>query len=108
MIYYPAESCLLVQNLKEGDFTSDFTKRLGKGCLFELNGYDCVRTEAMFESLVSERWNMQTINTSRSDLDCLSFDIVYFNNGLEVVKEVIRGAVGELKHERFCTNRRFK
>jgi hypothetical protein len=103
MIRYPAESCSLVQNLKAADFTSTITRQLGKGCLFELNGYGCVRVELMFRSVVSDSWNQVSVE----HYQWMVYQIP-FHADTEVVKEVIRGAVRELKHERFCTNRRFK
>ena len=103
MIRYPAESCSLVQNLKAADFTSTITRQLGKGCLFELNGYGCVRAEYMFGSLVTDSWSQVSVE----HFQAMVYQIP-FHADSEVVKEVIRGAVRELTHERFCTNRRFK
>ncbi len=103
MISHPAESCSFVQNIKATDFTSDITKQLGKCCLFELNVYGRVRVEVMFESLVCDHWNWNAIELYRGMIYQIPF-----HADLKVVEEVIRGAVKELKHERFCTNRRFK
>ena len=102
MIKEPAVAYQQVQNLKATDFTSDITRQLGKRCLFELNGYRCVRVEAMFKSLVCDRWNWNAIELYRGMIYQIPF-----HADLKVVEEVIRGAVRELKHERFCTNRRF-
>ena len=103
MIEYPAESYSLVQNITASDFTSALTKQLGRGCLFELNSYGSVRTENMFGSLVSDSWTHQTLGIYQWE-----FDQVLFQPNLEIIIEVTRGAVKELKHERLCTNRRFK
>ena len=102
MIRYPAESCSLVQNIKASDFTSDFTKQLGRGCLFELNGYGCVHAEYLFNNLVSNSWNQVSVELYQGMIYQIPFHL-----DLEIVKEVMRGAVRELKHERFCANRQF-
>ncbi len=102
MIRYPAESCSLVQNIKASDFTSNLTKQLGKSCLFELNGYGRVRAEVLFDNLVSDSWNQVSVELYQGMIYQIPF-----HGDLEIVKEVIRGAVRELKHERFCTNRQF-
>jgi len=102
MIRYPAESCSLIQSIKASDFTSDITKQMAKVCLFELRGYGCILVESVFNRLESQRWNQTAL--------VIHMDEIYkipFHADLEVVKEVIRGAVKELKHERVCTNRRF-
>jgi hypothetical protein len=108
MIRYPAESCELIQGITAKNFTCDFTRQLGRGCLFDLKGYGRVRDNALIESMVSKRWSREVVVFYREMLDTVFLYHIEDKYGIEVVKEVIRGAVRELKHERFCTNRRFK
>jgi hypothetical protein len=110
MLVYPAESCKLIQGLTANDFTSDFTRQLGRGCLFDLHGYGRVREDALFESMVSKQWYCENVEVYRGSAETVLLILHHVEDkyGIEVVKEVIQGAVKELKHERVCTNRRIK
>lgn len=105
LLSYPAESIELSHRLVASDFASDFSRQLAKGCLFELKAYGRVREQGIFENMVSKSWNRGSVAIYKGLIENVSLHHIEDKYGIEEVIELLRGAVRELKHERFCTNR---
>jgi len=103
MIRYPFIAYPECKKLSANLFTSEFTRQLGRGCLFELQGYGCIRSMELYERIESSGgWNKTTAGVYRGMIDQIPF---HCGQSKLVVREILRGAINELQRSRKQVNR---